>query len=111
MTLYTHHSRLHQIFFLPRTRLTVGTIHAMIACLVAAIFGYGYMSIASAGLSYHIQREWKQAEIVIESQRALENAYAEKLETLRSGGEALGLVASPKPYFIESYSSVAKADL
>ena len=86
-------------------------IYGMVVCLIAAIIGFGYMSIASVGLTYHIQSEWKQADAIVESQRNLENMYVEKLEALRFGSEAAGLIASTKPHFIESYSSVARADL
>ena len=82
----------------------------MLAVFAAALIGYVYVVIASVGSAYLIAREWNTAEAIAQSQRSLEAQYAATLEEVRTGGAALGLVASGKPRFVESFSLVAKAD-
>ncbi|MBI2039132.1 MAG: hypothetical protein HYT22_02555 [Candidatus Niyogibacteria bacterium] len=72
---------------------------------------YGYSLIASVGLTYHVERELDRRAEIVESHRALEDAYVAKLEDVRAAGNVLGLRMPERTRFIESFSSVAKADL
>ena len=77
---------------------------------IISVGGYAYLLISSIGLSYQIRQEQIRLDVIAESEHTLENTYARTSDDVRlDGGATLGLIASAKPRFVETFSSVARA--
>ncbi|MBI1957078.1 MAG: hypothetical protein HYS44_01300 [Candidatus Niyogibacteria bacterium] len=111
MITHIHYPRSHSLFFAPHTQRMRWIIRGTLLSCAVFVFGIGGLTIASVVTAYRVEREVSRTDAITESHRALEDAYGAKVEELRAAGDAFGLVASEKPQYIESFSSVAKADL